>query len=190
MRFILIAILCAGCGHMLRLEAGPTLVEGDGVGGTVQVLAGLPIIAGGGIFDALVIGGYATSLGVDHVSGGLVFGCDVGIVPGGPDQPRSTKQREGVGGSLRFLPRIGTDGLEFGGGLGVRVGKGRPTGDRGSIDFGGGGGKGGGGSITWSSWAYQSVGLAIDVHRRGQFDEPGVWRGDALIQWEWLTLTD
>lgn len=172
---------------MLRVEAGPTLVEGAGVGGTVQALAGLPVIASGGIFDTLVIGGYATSLGFDHVSGGVVFGCDAGVVPGGPDQPRSTRYREGVGGSLRFLPRIGTDGLEFGGGLGVRVGKGRPTGDDGRMAFGSGKGAG---SIRWSSWAYQSVGLAIDVHRRGQFDEPGVWRGDALIQWEWLSVTD
>lgn len=183
MRLLLITLLCTGCGHLVRVEAGPTIVEGEGAGGTVQLLTGLPIIASYGIFDALVIGGYATSLGFGHLSGGIVFGCDAGVVPGGPDQPRSTTRRDGVGGSLRFLPRVGTDGLEFGGGLSIRKGKGKPTGESNSLDVGIG-------SLRWSSWAYRSVGLAIDVHRRGQFDEPGIWRGDALIQWEWLSVTD
>ena len=56
----LLASGLVGCGSLLRAELGPTWIADRGTGGTVQLTAGLPIVAGSGVADVLVVGGAAT----------------------------------------------------------------------------------------------------------------------------------
>lgn len=79
-------VMLLGCGTLLRVEAGPTWI-GDGPGGTVQASAGFAPVAGSGLFNLWLIGGYgtATASGFD---GGLFAGCDFGVAPGGVDESR------------------------------------------------------------------------------------------------------
>lgn len=183
---LLALTLLSGCGSLLRAEAGPTWIEDRGVGGTVQLTAGLPIIAGTGIADVLVVGGSAT-LVEGEVFAGLVFGCDLVVAPGGVDQPRGPERRDGLGGALRFHPRLDEDGLALGGGLGAVYGRGErePGGD---VSFGSGKSALG---VSWDRRRYLNVGAAVDAQYRQADDRrPGRLRLDAFALFERLVVTD
>ncbi|MEZ4471974.1 MAG: hypothetical protein R3F60_14505 [bacterium] len=181
------ALGLTGCGSLLRAELGPTWIEDRGTGGTVQLTAGLPIVAGSGVADVLVIGGAATVV-QGEVFAGLVFGCDVFVTPGGIDPPPGVDHRDGVGGALRFHPRADADGVAIGGGLGLFHGAGERR-EGGSINLARG--EKYSFDIDWDRRAWLNVGGAVDVvYRMADKTRPGRLRVDALALIERLVVTE
>ncbi|MEZ4471975.1 MAG: hypothetical protein R3F60_14510 [bacterium] len=192
MRTLLLALIALtaflpGCGSLFRAELGPTWIEDRGAGGTVQLTAGLPVVASYGLADVLVIGGSA-SLVQEELVAGFFFGCDATISPGGVDQPRGVDTRSGLGGALRFHPRIDTDGFAYAGGLALVYGEGE-RGHGGYVSLGSGEKSSLG--ISWDRRAFVSFGGAVDVGYRPAGDrQPGRLRVDALALIERLVVTE
>ncbi len=190
---LLLGQLCA-CGHLYRFEVGPEFIQDEDPRLTTQVTAGLPIIAGSGIYDALIIGGWATA-GTQDLTVGILFGCDVGIAPGtldlgardhhaehkGPvyavEEP--TQQQQIRPRQQQVRPqRRGKSRRGFGGALRLA-----PRARSDGLDLGGGialtygsanpgdkhrwslGGRKGV-SIRWQDFSYTSFGVATELHRR------------------------
>ena len=188
MRLLALSGLLAGCGHLVRFEAGPTWLEGQGLGGTAQVTTGVAVVAGSGLYDFLVVGAYGTTYGAD-LAGGLFLGCDAGVTPGGFDQP-AANTRDGVGGGLRFHPRFGTDTpVALGGGLTVVGGEGvvGPGGHVSLSDH-----EKSGLSIHWDRRSWANFGAAVDIaHTLVDGDiRRGIWRIDLFGVAEHMEVTE
>lgn len=179
--------LLPGCGSLLRAEAGPTWIEDRGAGGTVQLTAGLPIVAGYGLADVLVVGGSASLVQGEWLAG-FFFGCDATITPGGVDQPRGVATRDGLGGALRFHPLVDTDGFAYAGGLGLVYGEGE-RGHGGYLSLGSGEKSSLG--ISWDRRSFVNVGGAVDVgYRPAGKHQAGRLRVGALALLERLVVTE
>lgn len=175
-------LFLVGCGYGARAQLGPTWQQNQGVGATAQLSALLPIVAGYGLVDFWKIGGWITA-GPDEAAGGVLFGSDLMVLPGGMDQPRD-KDRRGFGGGLQFEPRFGGDGVVFGGGPALTWG----TCQRGKRHNWSTGGRKMAFSARWSDVNCRTVGFSPLVSRA--WEDPEGWRVDGLFGVEWFKVTD
>jgi|JI10StandDraft_1071094.scaffolds.fasta_scaffold14786_2 hypothetical protein len=174
-------VVISGCGTLLRAEAGPTWIEGTGAGATLQATIGGSPIAGAGIYEMVMVGGFGTWF-PGGLRGGLLVGVELGVAPGG----LGSGDRGGLGGAVRFAPRLGTE-VELGAGVAATWGEGQ------QIDSGGfslADHEKGGIGFDWDVRRWWTARLAVDVQRALIDERAGPWRVDTLLGVERLVLAD
>ena len=179
--WILGALPLVGCGTLLRAEAGPTWIEGDGTGATLQATVGWSPVAMAGFYEMLVAGGFGTWT-PGGLAGGFLLGVEAGLAPGGLGQ----EDRGGLGAALHTRPRLGA-ATDLGAGFSLAWGEGEAI-DHGGFDLIDHEKSGLG--FHWDIRRWWSGRLAVDVQRRFEDERAGPWRVDTLLGFERLVLAD